>query len=341
MAQVLTLGHTLRAPGTLRTYNGHWKAFAKFCSTHGLKALPATDLTTSLYLMDLHNRETPWQTITSVCSAISFAHDLADAPSPIHGTWTSRVRENARRHAPRPVRAKDPLSVTDIHRMCTPLLRSPDLLTFQKGVVILLMYAAFLRFSDLAALRWEDLVQDSRGALWLYIRQSKTDQYRRGAQVPVAPAGGLMCPVARVREWLTRSAIDQGQPGPLFRSFKGNPPQLTDQPPSYAMVRTWCLSAAAAAGIKNIAVGTHSLRKSAATAAANNNVPAHINMALGRWRSAASLGHYVTPMDQALVDASRTLHLPQTAEHHRAHSATLQRRRQAAERRVSSTYGGN
>ena len=93
MAQVLTLGHTLRAPGTLHTYNGHCKALTKFCSTHGLKALPPTDLTTSLYLMDLHNRETPWQTFTSACSAISFAHEIAYAPSPIQGKWTSRVKE--------------------------------------------------------------------------------------------------------------------------------------------------------------------------------------------------------------------------------------------------------
>ena len=341
MAQVLSLGQTLRAPGTLRTYNGHWKAFSSFCTNHGLQALPATDVTTSIYLMELHNRGTPWQTITAVCAAISFAHQLADAPSPTQGTWTSRVREHAKRHAPRPVRAKHPLSLTDIHNMCSPLLRSADIRAFQKGVVLLLMYAAFLRFSDLAGLRWEDMFMDSQGVLWLYIRQSKTDQYHRGAQVPVAPVHGPFCPVQRVHEWLTRSGINCGPPGPLFRSFKGTPPQLTDRAPSYSMVRSWCLSAAAAAGIDPTTVGTHSLRKSAATAAANSNVPAHLSQALGRWRSAASLDFYVTPMDPALVDASRALHTPQTPAHHQAHAATLQRRRRAEKNYVSLTYGGN
>ena len=92
--------------------------------------------------------------------------------------------------------------------------------------------------------------------------------------------GGSYAPVARVKKWLTRSAIAQGQPGPLYRSFKGNSPHIKDQPPTYAIVRTWCLSAAVAASINNISVGTDSLRKSALTATASSNVPTHITLTL-------------------------------------------------------------
>ena len=93
--------HTL-TQASLRTYTGHWRAFARFCAARDLCALPATPETVVLY--------TAWQaarvkwdgspalapkSFQPYLSAISTAHTTcfgADYPPPTQGPWLAAVR---------------------------------------------------------------------------------------------------------------------------------------------------------------------------------------------------------------------------------------------------------
>ena len=277
--------------------------------------------------MELVNRQVSMGVVESSCSAITFAHRLADAPSPCNGPWSSRVREHAKRTCPRPSRAKNPISLSDIQRASDPFLASRDIRDFQKGVVLLLMYAAFLRFSDLVSLQWQDIQLDEHNTMWLFIPNSKTDQFGHGAHIPIVATGGPFCPVLRTLDLLLFDKFRTDLPGPLIRTYRGASRLPSATAPTYTTIRTWCLEAFSRAGLDCANLGTHSLRRSAATVAANSSVSDLAFRSMGRWRSDQSRDGYVTLLDPILTAVSRSIHSPMALSQAESHARTLARRR--------------
>ena len=106
----------------------------------------------------------------------------------------------------------------------------------------------------------------------LFIQSSKTDQYRDGAWVVVAPRKAT-CPVAMMNRYLDRAGLSCDSPlfCQLSKTECGYKPRSKGL--NYSRLRELVLEA-----FKDIvpdisALGTHSLRSGAATAAANAGVP--------------------------------------------------------------------
>ena len=144
----LVFEHPARFVHTTTTDN---RSFV-FCAEDGLVELPASDLTASLFLVELINEKASVGIIQSTCFAITFAHSLADTPSLCNGPWSSRVCVHAKCTCQRPSQANNPTSSSDIYRGGAPFLASHDIRDFLKGVILLLMYAAFLCFSNIGSL---------------------------------------------------------------------------------------------------------------------------------------------------------------------------------------------
>ena len=227
----------------------------------------------------------------------------------------------------RPSRAKNPISLADIHRASAPFLASYDIRDYQKGLILLLMYAAFLRFSDLISLQWQDIQLDEGNTMWLFIPNSKTDQYGQGAHIPVVATGGPFCPVLRTLDLLLLCEFRLDLPGPLIRTYRGASRVPSATAPTYATIRTWCLDAFSRAGLDCTHLGTHSLRRSAATVAANSSVSDLAFRSMGRWRSDQSRDGYVTLLDPTLLAVSRSIHSPAALSQAESHARTLARRR--------------
>ncbi|CAI7900581.1 unnamed protein product, partial [Closterium sp. NIES-53] len=139
-----------------------------------------------------------------------------------------------------PHRAKDPVPPSKIYDICDAYFSSRDPAIFQKGLIPLLMFSAFLRFSDLVALQWHQIEFDS-DCMWLFIPRSKTDQRGAGAWVPVATSDARHCPVARVKEFLFLAGFSHASIGSLIHVFRpGSGALPSDAPPSYTTVRNWC-----------------------------------------------------------------------------------------------------
>ncbi|CAI7882260.1 unnamed protein product [Closterium sp. NIES-53] len=89
---------------------------------------------------------------TLTCSAVSFAHRMTGSKCPTVGPFTTQVRDYAKRHCPRPSRMKEPVSIQQVRDMSANYLQSDNPAEFQKGLIPILMYSGFLRYSDLVAI---------------------------------------------------------------------------------------------------------------------------------------------------------------------------------------------
>ena len=85
-----------------------------------------------------------------------------------------------------------------------------DLATIRTMAICLIGYAVFFRFSEMAAMRECD-VKFYDEHLEVFIKSSKTDQFRDGAWVPIARTHSDICPVAM----LERPLLDDHEQHPL------------------------------------------------------------------------------------------------------------------------------
>ena len=70
----------------------------------------------------------------------------------------------------------------------------------------LLAFAGFLRFHELANLKLKDLaLHDTH--FELFIESSKTDQYRKGAIVPIVKSGTDLCPWGNLEKYLSLAKL--------------------------------------------------------------------------------------------------------------------------------------
>jgi len=60
--------------------------------------------------------------------------------------------------------------------------------------MVLLLFAGFFRFNELAALAIQDM-SISETHLTVKVTKSKTDQYRKGNEVVISRSGKVFCPV--------------------------------------------------------------------------------------------------------------------------------------------------
>ena len=68
----------------------------------------------------------------------------------------------------------------------------------------LLAFAGFLRFDKLFSLKLKDVVSHAT-YFELFIKRSKTDQYRKGAIVPIVKTGTNLCPWANLLNYLSQA----------------------------------------------------------------------------------------------------------------------------------------
>ncbi|CAI7803343.1 unnamed protein product [Closterium sp. NIES-54] len=85
--------------------------------------------------------------------------------------------------------------------MAESYLRSDDPAEFQKGLIPILMYPGFLRYSDLVAIKWQDIQFDEE-VMRILIPHSKTDQAGHDTWIPIAATADPCCPVRCTRRFI-------------------------------------------------------------------------------------------------------------------------------------------
>ena len=154
-------------------------------------------------------------------------------------------------------------------------------------------------FNSAVHLSLGDIALDSRTTptiIWVTIKQSKTDPFRKGVRLCLGRTESVVCPIKALLPYL---AIWGSAPGALFISERGAP--LTR-----AQFKTLLSATLQKAGLDDSNYNTHSFRIGAATSAKAVGISdVHIQL-LGRWRSSAYLGYIKTPT-HTLTQLSRQL----------------------------------
>lgn len=278
-------------------------------------SLPINQPMLCLYVSYLANKGLSYSTINSYLSALRHLHIIHDMPEPQQASWPKflLVKRGIRKEKATSHRQKPRLPITpDILRQIKALWSAkpiqPD--TVMLWAASCLCFFGFFRLGEITCsspstvkshqeLLIADLAVDNHSCptfISVNLKQSKTDQFRRGARVIVGRTYDDLCPVAALLQYIS---IRGPQPGPLFSFSDGK--FLTRQ-----LFVPRIREALAALGLASSHYAGHSFRIGAASTAAKANIEDSMIQTLGRWESNAFLSYIRTP-PALIAKLARTL----------------------------------
>ena len=135
-------------------------------------------------------------------------------------------------------------------------------------------------------LSFSDVAVDSQSApsiLKVHLKQSKTDQFRKGMDMHIGMTGDDLCPVSAMLAYL---AVRQGAPGALFHFLDGRLLHVT-----VTRFTEVVREALDALGLHSQHYAGHSFRIGAATTAVERYLEDSLIKAQGRWESMYCIPH--------------------------------------------------
>jgi len=275
-------------PNTRRAYEGDLRRFAVWCRDLGLNAAPPVDpRTIVLHLRHLADREHGWSTVQRALAAICTMHTRAGYASPWGNPLVADMRTALRRELgvrPAPKRAAD----DEVLKRLLGVIPSGTLLGLRDRSLLTLGWAAAERRSEAVDTDVEDVRYVPKG-LVLTVRSSKTDQEKRGAEIPVFYSNlPEHCPVRSLQAWLDAAEI---RTGAIFRRL-GRDERLGGRLAAPAVadrVKHW----AKVAGFDPKDFAGHSLRRGFITTAARRGRDLDSIMVTTRHRSVAAVRGYI------------------------------------------------
>lgn len=190
-----------KSDNTNTNYFNAFNRWKTFINSQGHGALPASAIHVALYLTHLLENGSSQHPVNSAIYGIKWAHDIVGLADPTKNSFVSSLQEAARRNAYRPVHKKEPISKEMIIELCNKYEECNDILIVRNMLMILFGFAGFLRFDEISALTFGD-VKIFEDYLVLYIRKSKTDQYRQGNEVLIAKGCSVACPVTMYSRYI-------------------------------------------------------------------------------------------------------------------------------------------
>ena len=326
--------HGARASSTVAQYKEPWREFQVWAARMGTPADNTLDVQPELvamYLMYVYQSaeadEVGHGRVSIASAAIACNFFLAGQPSPTDLPACALVRELSKRtlHTRKLNRGSmQPEHIRAIAlRFAGPDALLPDLMMV---VSIAIMFAGFLRFSDLAQISVQHdklVIGDTHMAF--EIPRSKTDQVGKGHTLRIARVGGPACPVGLTERLLTLGAYTRvpgpsaEEVGPLLRRVKISAhghalQQITGAAGSripglsYTSFREKFRAMCDAVGIDR-GIMPHSLRIGGNSTAAAHGVPEEARKAHGRWKSDEMVRLYTRKNEDAALEVTRNLGL--------------------------------
>lgn len=196
-----------RANETKRTYNNAVKQYKQFCIERDYDLLPGEPDQVIQYLTYLAlSRKLSASTIRTHFSGIrAFYREALGRNNFTFDDVVVGCLNGIQRTIGVRQRSAGALQAEDLQRIVQTLPRKNGELTktaIRDRALVLVMYAAALRASDVANIRRVDVTFEDRGAL-LFLRSSKTDQMHKGEYIGIGPGEHpATCPVRALRAWL-------------------------------------------------------------------------------------------------------------------------------------------
>ena len=224
-------------------------------------------------------------------AGIRFAHTENSLPDPfLAAPLLHLLLRGIKRTLGLTSRQRLPITMTLLRQIKEELARAPDYLPTDKLMLwsaFTLAFYGFLRsseftspsasqFNPLVHLSTTDVSFTSTGCLTLHLKASKTDPYRQGCSLLIAPSHRSVCAMRALRKYLALRLTSGTSPLYVFQS--GN--YLTR-----TKVTTIIRTLLQRLGISSELYASHSFRIGAATSAAEAGLPPWLIQTLGRWSS--------------------------------------------------------
>jgi hypothetical protein len=177
--------------------------------------------------------------------------------------------------------------------------------------LLLLEYAGFLRYSEIANLKMEN-IKCVPSYIVVNIVSGKTDVYRCWNNVVIAKTNGKAGPVSWLVRYISLAELRYDSEDFIFRSIRyfmsKNVYKLinVNRPLSYIRARELLSNCLSVLGLDRSKCCLHSLRSGGTIAAAANNISDTLIKEHGRWKTDFSKDGYIqdTISNQLLVSAN-------------------------------------
>ena len=301
-----------RADSTVAKYMYAYQRWKKWVLPRkDVKVMPADEVHFALYLQHLGETVKSKSAVEEAANAINWVHQTAGFPPVTESPFVCATISGLQRKLAKPKVKKEPVTSDMLLAVVENLGQNPSLSEVRLATAMLLGYAAFLRYDEMAKLKCTDIAINAEG-MTVCIRSSKTDQYRQGDTVLIARTGSATCPVAMMERYLEMASISPTSSLCLFRGItktKQGERLRASGSLSYTRMRELFLAKLTQLGFDSTKYGLHSLRSGGATAAANEGVPDRLFKLHGRWKSESAKDGYVKDSKEALMSVTKSLEL--------------------------------
>ena len=171
------------AKTTRSQYASQVKIYIEFCNEAKVKSFPATEKIILAFIA-WRARKVQYDTVCGALSAISAAHSIIKKPLSLHTEQIYLTLKGIRRNSKTGTNKKSPISYEMMHKMKGNILAAKN--GIQIWAMISLSWQLLLRKSELLALKVMDIKEwVEQKLLTVYIQSSKTDQLKKGINLPV------------------------------------------------------------------------------------------------------------------------------------------------------------
>lgn len=301
-----------KSNSTIKKYSSTFERFDKWCKIYNLKSLPAEVTTVAIYLAFLIQSQASVSVLNGAFYSIKWEHELNLYHDIFSEKFLSIILEGGIRILSKPTIKKEPITADILKSVINKFGSSNNLNHIRICCLMLISYAGFLRYDELAHIKASN-IRFFQSHIELLLEKSKTDVYRQGNTVIIARTGGATCPVAILEHYLSMAGIDIKSDEFIFRSISFI--KKTDsyclckvnKPLSYTRAREILLSTLDSIGLEKQKFGLHSLRSGGVSAAAHNRVPERLLKAHGRWRSEKAKDGYIKENLNNRISVSKKL----------------------------------
>lgn len=286
-----------KAINTRKSYKYAFDTWTKWCVSHSLQSLPASDFHVALYFVHLSETAKSSSKINEVFYAISWIHKLSGCADPCKSDLVMAAKEGALRTIGHSVSKKEPITIDMLKSIVYLYGHEKSNLKDVRTACMCLSFSVFLRFAELSNIK-RDNITFYDDYVKIVIEQSKTDVYREGKDVIISCTGTMTCPVNMLKRYLALAHIPSNGTDYIFRGLlfckSTNTYKLRNSGQlSYSSAREILLNTIDHIGLDKTQFGLHSLRSGGATAAAAAQVEDIIFKKHGRWKSEKAKDGYV------------------------------------------------
>lgn len=300
-----------KSENTNKKYRQYFRHFEEFCEARNLKSIPATTLNVALFLTKLISDEKSKNVVLPTVYSIKYFHELKGYDFNVSAPYIKNLMEVAKRRSA-PTNKKDPIGLDDLKKICEKYHYSDELADQRDLAMMVLAFAGFLRFDDLANLRTKNIF--FRGDhIEIKLEKAKTDQYREGNLVSISKGETILCPLLRLETYLKLGNIDLNEDKflfrPLYKSKNGVKLINLDKKISYTRARECIRKKVNSVEGVNLKIGLHSFRSGGATAAVEAGVTHEEVKRHGRWKSDSSKDRYLKTSIKRRLEVTKKMAL--------------------------------